>query len=373
MNIYKEKIDRYLDKKNNEKYVEYLKQKFKNYKYVCSFGMGAIGKSTVNELQHQNIKIDFLCDNDVNKVGSNFNSIECISFDKLLEIKDETIVLISTAMHDSDIYDQLIQNDIKNIERVYINKFEIDNYFERVGKNYISNKLYELIDILDDDESKNIICKIVKGWSSNEIMYGEFNDIYSQNQYFLDDLVNLSDDEVFLDAGAYTGDTLLEFLKNTNHKFKNAYLFELNEKVYIDLKKNINKLDNNIREKIITYNTGTSNKKGVVNYCDEESASLITDIGECVGKVDSIDNMLNENKVSFIKMDIEGAEIDAIIGAEKTIKRHKPKLAICVYHSASDLWEIPLMLKDMLPEHKIYIRHHTNMLIETVCYAIPKI
>ena len=69
-------------------------------------------------------------------------------------------------------------------------------------------------------------------------------------------------------------------------------------------------------------------------------------------------------------MDIEGAEVNALLGAEENIKKQKPKLAICVYHKPEHLWKIPLYIKKIVPDYKLYIRHHTNQEYETVCYAV---
>ena len=71
-------------------------------------------------------------------------------------------------------------------------------------------------------------------------------------------------------------------------------------------------------------------------------------------------------------MDIEGFELNALEGAKDTIKKYRPKLAICLYHKPQDLWEIPLFIKSIDSNYKIFIRHHTDLLNETVCYAIPK-
>lgn len=68
-------------------------------------------------------------------------------------------------------------------------------------------------------------------------------------------------------------------------------------------------------------------------------------------------------------MDIEGSELKALFGAEEIIKLQKPKLAICVYHKPEHLWEIPLYIKKILPEYKLFFRHHTSLEYETVCYA----
>ena len=85
---------------------------------------------------------------------------------------------------------------------------------------------------------------------------------------------------------------------------------------------------------------------------------------------DSIDNQMKGKKVTFIKMDIEGAEIEALKGAENIIKTQKPKLAICIYHEYSHLYQIPLMIREMVPEYKIYIRQHSDTAAETVVYAV---
>lgn len=86
-------------------------------------------------------------------------------------------------------------------------------------------------------------------------------------------------------------------------------------------------------------------------------------------KVDSIDNICADETVTFIKMDIEGSEKDALQGAVNVIKRDHPRLAICIYHSLEDLYEIPLWIKETVPEYRIYIRHHSDNEAETVVYA----
>ena len=83
-----------------------------------------------------------------------------------------------------------------------------------------------------------------------------------------------------------------------------------------------------------------------------------------------LDKVLFGKKVTFIKMDIEGAEMHALRGAEKIIKENLPTLAICTYHRATDLWEIPFYIKQLSPQYAIYFRHHEHSDHETVCYAL---
>ena len=99
--------------------------------------------------------------------------------------------------------------------------------------------------------------------------------------------------------------------------------------------------------------------------------SQVSTFGKSIVQADSIDNQHLDEPVTFIKMDIEGAEPEALKGAELTIRKYKPKLAICIYHQPSHLYEIPLWIKSTVPDYRIYIRHHSNRQAETVCYAVP--
>ena len=76
------------------------------------------------------------------------------------------------------------------------------------------------------------------------------------------------------------------------------------------------------------------------------------------------------NRVTFIKMDIEGSELEALKGAQQTIQRDRPKLAICIYHKPEDMTDIPLYIKSLVPEYRLYVRHHSNRCSETVLYAV---
>lgn len=88
-------------------------------------------------------------------------------------------------------------------------------------------------------------------------------------------------------------------------------------------------------------------------------------------QVTSIDEHFPDDEITFIKMDIEGAEIEAIRGAENVIRRCKPKLAISVYHKRNDMFEIPLLLHQMYPGYKFYLRQFSKALSETVLFALP--
>lgn len=123
-------------------------------------------------------------------------------------------------------------------------------------------------------------------------------------------------------------------------------------------------------EKIFLHPEGLWNEPLDISYSVELSQSTIG-AGDAQGHVARLDDLIGDARVTFLKMDIEGAELKALEGARGTILANRPKLAICVYHHFKDLWEIPLFIKSLVPEYRIFLRHHTKLEYETVCYALP--
>lgn len=87
-------------------------------------------------------------------------------------------------------------------------------------------------------------------------------------------------------------------------------------------------------------------------------------------RLQTIDEIVKSRKVTFIKMDIEGAELKALYGAANTIKTWHPKLAVCVYHKPEDLITIPQYIKSIYPMYRLYLRSYSPSGVETVLYAV---
>lgn len=102
------------------------------------------------------------------------------------------------------------------------------------------------------------------------------------------------------------------------------------------------------------------------------ASSFICGEGNEIVKVRSIDSVLEGEKATFVKMDVEGAELEALRGAENTIRKYKPKLAICIYHRKEDINTIPAIILKYNADYRLYIRHYSQWGSETVLYAIDK-
>lgn len=182
-------------------------------------------------------------------------------------------------------------------------------------------------------------------------------------QYFDKELIPSIKDIVFVDGGAYIGDTIPSIIKNFPD-FKKIYCIEPN-----DLHISIAKKNFPFQENIEFINCGLGNKKQEANQVQKVQDNCEHDYQ--AENIDTIDNLIKE-KIDFIKLDIEGAEQDALHGARNTIERYQPILAICIYHKAEDWYKIPQIVLDINPEYDIYLRHYMEGIYETVMYFIPK-
>jgi FkbM family methyltransferase len=167
------------------------------------------------------------------------------------------------------------------------------------------------------------------------------------------DLIKCDENEVFVDCGAFDGDSILMFIKQYGGKYKSIYGYELTPATYKEA------LENTMgHERIYLRNAGISDKNGTMSFYDISipAGNRLSEGGNAIGNIVKMDDDIHED-ITFIKMDIEGAEVAAILGAAEHIKRSKPKLAISLYHKLSDLIIIPKLIHQLVPEYKFYFQH----------------
>jgi FkbM family methyltransferase len=345
------------------------KEEAKKYKHVVFFGVGVIF-SDMLDIWYDIVdeKIDFCCDNNFKKWGEIYHGIECITYEKLLEIKEDVIIFITVGDF-MPVYDQLYSAGFPAVRIIYKYDLQAAPFIRSSNIEKLIIEVRAARNLLCDLKSKSVFDTIIYRSSGTALDIMCMPNISEGSQYFPEDLIELSSDECYVDVGAYDGDTISAFLKKSNNYFNKIYAFELDKNIFLKLKDNL--MNNDKRSQINIFNIGAWDSRGEINYHPGNFNSSIGE-GKETASVAPLDEYLNDALVTYIKMDIEGAEIQALLGAKKTIESNKPKLAICVYHKISHLWEIPLLIHKMLPDHNIFLRHHTNLEYETVCYALPK-
>lgn len=196
------------------------------------------------------------------------------------------------------------------------------------------------------------------------------HEIWDEKQYFdLEPLCKLrTEQEVFIDGGCFNGKNSLRFSEWCNKRFKKIYAFEPD---YKNFEKCRTAFDSFMSEdKYELYNMGLGKCKNTFTFIGNNGAgSRISSSGDENIKVTDLDSLVKE-KVTYIKLDIEGAEYDAISGAKQIIQKYKPKMAVCVYHKVDDLWKLPSLILQYNPDYKFYLRHYSVNSWETVLYAL---
>lgn len=197
----------------------------------------------------------------------------------------------------------------------------------------------------------------------------------SDTMYFPKDLFMLSPDEVFIDCGAYDGDTLDVFLKESGGRFGKFVALEPDPENFARMQEYHSetlRLDPRVTAFQVASGARTERLSFIADGSDAARVASINE--ENVVEVDSvkIDDFLGDLHPTFVKMDIEGSERDALRGAERTIREDSPILAICAYHKQDDLWKIPLLIKSFNPKYRFFLRPHKLEGWDLVCYAIPE-
>ena len=191
------------------------------------------------------------------------------------------------------------------------------------------------------------------------------------SQYFPDGLYRFLDSEVFVDCGAYDGDTIRVFLNKTRGRFGKIIAFEADPDNFGKLGRCVAQLGLP-SEKIRTVRAAVYDRPCKLHFAASglSSASITSEGGLEVDAV-ALDGFLRDDRPTLIKMDIEGAELAALNGARKLISAHQPVIAVCVYHQQDHLWRIPLWLKRHMPDARLYLKDHCVDGFELVCYAVP--
>lgn len=244
-----------------------------------------------------------------------------------------------------------------------------DAYWLSVLIDWDDTEIKNAEECLEDHASKECFSKQIAYRKTGN--YSLLPSTSIDDQYFPSDIpLKFTSPIFFVDCGAYTGDTI-EFLSKMGTTFRGLMCFEPDLENFIKLGQYLNSNHSNISATILP--AGISNENTVIKFqADGTEGSKISESGSISIPCFALQDVVVGVKPDYIKMDIEGAEIEALKGMEKIIIKYHPCLAISVYHKPKDLWQIPLYLKELYAGYKIYLKMHYENCFETVCYAIPQ-
>lgn len=232
----------------------------------------------------------------------------------------------------------------------------------------------ELNVVINTTRARDEIAQILEkgGYPRDQIF--DIADYYPQGdgsdpgQYFEPEFMRYEDEEVFVDAGCFDLECSIRLSRYCGH-VKKVYAFEPDPENYRRCLAR-KETENFSQAEILP--VGTWSERTVLHFKEDgDVSSCIAETGGssvCVAPIDEVVDP--DERVTFIKMDVEGAELESLKGAKRTILRDKPKLAVCIYHKTEDMVTIPRYIKQLVPEYRLYVRHHSNGNTETVLYAV---
>ena len=229
------------------------------------------------------------------------------------------------------------------------------------------SKYFQLAERLPDDRSRQVLDAVIGFRCTLDPAF--LQPVVSEHDlYAPEGLFEFSENEVYVDGGSYDGDTIRSFIDRVHGRFAAVYAFEPDPATF-------KKLQGNFRDepRVHPIHAGLYSRNGNLRFRDDASrGAIFAADGDIEMPVTTLDEVFGEGRATYIKMNIEGAEIDALRGGERLIRREHPKLALSVYHRPSDLWRIPEIVESFNPDYRLYLRQHDGGIIETVLYALHK-
>lgn len=323
-------------------------------KPIVLFGMGNGADRIFAKCCDYNIKIADIFATDPFVRGQSYLGYKMMTYKEICQKYKDFIVLIAFASESPEVLDIFYRMSVE--QEVYAPHIQLfgDVCFDQDYFATNVEKINQVYKLLADDFSRQLFADIMNYRISGKLEY-----LLAHQTIRVKDIKNilaLSDQETYLDLGAYNGDTIKEFINITNNNYQKIFALEADPK-------NFRKLENFIVEENILdteiYNLGSWSKPAELKLtkASGRQAKIVED-GKRNISVTSIDALFPHEEISFIKMDVEGAEKETLHGAKNIIQKHQPKLFVACYHYDEDILHLPLLIHELNPNYKIFLRRH---------------
>lgn len=332
---------------------------------IFIYGMGDGALKIMSVFKQNGITLSGIFASDDFVRGHSFEGYHVHRLSEIEEMIEDFVVVLAFAAGYQEIVDKI--QDIASRHTLYVPDVPV------VGRGLFTyefcvenaDKIQAVYDSLADDYSRKVYANIINFKISGKIEY--LSAVTTPKSEIYSKIIKPASNEVYVDLGAYNGDTIRELMEYTHGRYSSVYAFEPDKKNFKKLAKFISGMNH-----IYAYNAAAwcqdsqlpfSSKAGRQSSISAESDNMID--------ARSVDSVLSGKPASIIKMDVEGFEREAIWGSALTIAHYKPKLMISLYHRNEDIFELPLLIKSLNPAYRLYVRHQLYIPAwETNLYAI---
>ncbi|RKQ64036.1 FkbM family methyltransferase [Thermovibrio guaymasensis] len=358
---------------------------------VAIYGAGKLGKKLYSVLKKRGINIDqysgrnSLGDVPIYKLEDAPKNV--VVYVSVLEVPYKVPKVIKEIVGDRYLFSSQILKDygftkvinftewLKEFPEFFKLFLEDEHLWWRKERKRMLNyeKLRKVEDILADEQSKKFLERIIN--FRENFSYESYLFPSKEILYFPMGIIPRSWKKIkFVDVGSFIGDTLPWLFYIYGEKVESIVCFEPGRENIHILNKTIKCLKNLYpRTDFTVIPAAVWSSPGYAGFDSAGSSSRISNVSsENIVPLVTLDEILKGSAPTYIKMDVEGAEMEALKGAKEVIKKEKPYLAVSIYHRPEDLWEIPLLISKEFSFYKLYIRVHGHFGLETVLYCVPK-
>lgn len=338
---------------------------------VAILGSSEIAASLIGPLQACGVHIAGLFDHNPEKCGQSVGSIQVRPFEEMNNHGREIPVVVATHRL-GRAFDSLVSAGFRNlIPFPLLNLLEPEifpghPFYCAMLDDLIASRdnISRLYERLSDKASRQTLDAVV-GFRLT-LDPSVFQGLLAPFPYCAPDILGFGPDEVMLDGGAFNGDTLALFSELVGNRFRRILAVEPSEAPRLAIAGKYG-----ADPRITVIDACLYNDNATIGFDTSESrVSAISASGSGCSTV-TIDSLEFAGEITFIKLNIEGAESHALEGASKVIRERVPKLAVAVYHTPADLWRIPEEILALRDDYRLLLRQHDSGTIETVLYAIP--
>ena len=333
---------------------DYLSQTDKK---IVLYGMGDGAEKIRAVLDSVGVQVDDIMASDEFVRGHSFMGIRVKKLSEIEELYgNDFIILVSFGSQLPDVMDRIY--DIASKHELYAPNVPVvgDGLFTLDYAKEHYSELKKAYELMADEQSKRVFENVIRYKLSGDIRYLRECETPREEMF---DLLRVNGEEIYVDLGAYNGDTLVEFLNETAMKFRKLYAMEPDHKNYTKLKRRLYMIGSALLE---AYNCGAWDTETTVQFSMRSGRNSRVASGAAPRTKDvkmmSVDHMLQGGEATLIKYDVEGSEEKALNGTKNTIVKYRPKLNVAVYHRNEDMFAIPLQIAAMNRKYKIYLRHH---------------
>jgi FkbM family methyltransferase len=337
-------------------------------------GAGRLGRIMLRGLRSADVEVLTFADNSAQLHGQRVDGCEVMSIDDAVRQHGRNAVFVTAIYTARPLREQLaaMRVPVASARAVFFRHPElflphasVDWPESIVGQ---ANDIVDGLSNWDDDASRAEYVAQIAWHSLASTEVPPWTSV--AETYFPEGLVRLSDHEVFVDCGAFDGDTLREFVRRKGDRFDRVIAFEPDPGNFEALEASITRLPARARERIVARRVAVHSGRETLRFSSASGAgSAVAQSGDIEVQADSLDKLLSDVEPTFIKMDIEGAEPDALRGATRTLRTNAPTLAICLYHAREHLWLLPKAIREANPDYRVFLRRHSDECWETVAYA----